>query len=117
MKQLPPALNWLFATHFFLVLILKILGYIRGKQDSVNNNVDNNNLNSQWELLEDVCAQRLTTDDWATPAADQNVLQSVLIVETVMWGPDEKYPGLWEKPGEKSTVFVLDGNLEVSVYD
>lgn len=62
-------------------------------------------------------AQRLTTNDWAAPAADQNVLQSVLIVGTVVRSPDEKNPGLQEDPGEKSSsaFFVLNSNLEVSM--
>lgn len=92
-------------THFFLVLVLKLLVYKINKinEDSVSNNVDNSNLNTQKVLLNNVYAQRWTTDDWAAPAACQNILQSVLIVGTVMRGPEEKYPGLWEKHGEKSS--------------
>lgn len=58
-------------------------------------------------------ALRWTRDDWAAPVADQNIIQSVLKAVALVRGPDEKYPDLWEKPGEKSslTFFVLDDNL------
>jgi len=35
-------------------------------------------------LLNDVHAQRLVTDNWTAPTADQNLLLSVLIVGTAM---------------------------------
>lgn len=51
--------------------------------------------------------------------ADENVFQSTLLVGTIMGGPDEKYPGLREKPGEKSSsaFSVLGSNPEVSACE
>lgn len=58
-------------------------------------------------------ALRWTADDWAAPAADQNVIQPALMAGALSRSPDKKYRGLQEKPGEKlsSTFFVLDDNL------